>query len=34
MVFGVNLGYDVPIVPIALGLAGGVVAVAVWFETR
>ncbi|WP_197431206.1 DUF1648 domain-containing protein [Halorubrum sp. CBA1125] len=34
MVFGVNLGYDVPIVPITLALAGGVVAVAVWFETR
>jgi uncharacterized membrane protein len=34
MVFGVNLGYDVPIVPIAIALAGGLVAVAVWFETR
>ncbi|MFC7325225.1 DUF1648 domain-containing protein [Halorubrum rutilum] len=34
MVFGVNLGYDVPIVPVALALAGGLVAVAVWFETR
>ncbi|QKG93569.1 DUF1648 domain-containing protein [Halorubrum salinarum] len=34
LVFGVNLGYDVPIVPIALALAGGLVAVAVWFEMR
>ncbi|TKX82840.1 DUF1648 domain-containing protein, partial [Halorubrum sp. SS5] len=29
LVFGVNLGYDVPVVPIALALAGGLVAVAV-----
>jgi len=34
MVFGANLGYDVPIVPVALALAGGMVAVAVYFETR
>ncbi|OYR59451.1 DUF1648 domain-containing protein [Halorubrum halodurans] len=34
MAFGVNLGYDVPIVPITLALAGGMVAVAVWVETR
>ena len=34
MVFGANLGYDVPIVPISLALAGGMVVVAVYFETR
>jgi uncharacterized membrane protein len=34
LVFGANLGYDVPIVPITLALAGGMVAVAVYFETR
>ncbi|WP_066415841.1 DUF1648 domain-containing protein [Halorubrum aethiopicum] len=34
MVFGANLGYPVPIVPITLALAGGMVAVAVWVETR
>lgn len=34
MAFGVNLGYDVPIVPITLALAGGMVAVAVWYEMR
>ena len=32
MVFAVNLGYDVPIVPITLALAGVVVAAAFWVE--
>jgi uncharacterized membrane protein len=32
MVFAVNLGYDVPIVPISLALAGVVVAAALWAE--
>jgi uncharacterized membrane protein len=34
MVFAVNLGYDVPIVPVAMALAGVVVAAALWFESR
>ena len=32
LVFGANLGYDIPIVPITLALAGGMVAV--YVETR
>ncbi|MFC5278520.1 DUF1648 domain-containing protein [Halorubrum rubrum] len=34
IVFGANLGYDVSIVPITLGLAGGMVAVSVWVQRR
>jgi uncharacterized membrane protein len=34
MVFAVNLGVDVPVVPVTLALALGVVALAVWAETR
>lgn len=34
MVFLINLGVDVPIVPIALALSFGLVALAVWFEIR
>jgi uncharacterized membrane protein len=34
MVFAVNLGADVPIVPISLAMAFGIVALAVWFEIR
>jgi len=34
MVFAANLGYDVPIVPVSLTLAGVLVAVAVWLEVR
>jgi hypothetical protein len=34
MVFLVNLGVNVPIVPISMLLALGLVAVAFWFEIR
>jgi uncharacterized membrane protein len=34
MVFAVNLGYDVPIVPVTLVLAGGLASLAVWIELR
>jgi uncharacterized membrane protein len=34
MVFGANLGVSFPIVPISLGMAAVLVAVAFWFEFR
>jgi hypothetical protein len=34
MMFAINLGIAVPIVPVSLALAGVVVTVAVWFEVR
>jgi uncharacterized membrane protein len=34
MVFMVNLGVDVPVVPVSLALVSALVAVAVWLEVR
>jgi uncharacterized membrane protein len=34
MVFLVNLGFEIPIVPVSLVLCLGLVAITVWFEVR
>jgi hypothetical protein len=34
MVFLINLGVNVPIVPVSVTLALGLVALAIWFEVR